>query len=119
LPATVETAAREKLTLVAVVSNATGHVTFEWQKDNGAKAFSPIPDAPDSPIFTIESLEVGDAGFYRCQVGDSVTAAASSPVQVVVAEGTPVARHPGTGVLLVILIAAGLYALRRRVVRQN
>lgn len=92
----------------------TGPLHYDWQRDNGAKAFVTL-NAPDSPTFTIVSAGLNDEGDYQCVVTDSVTTVAS-PAFTLTLEGSPLPVAGGLGLVLssLALAALGATATRRK-----
>lgn len=97
----------------AGVFDAVGTVSYQWFKDDTAKAFDVIPGANDATL-DLGSVEESDAGLYQVEASDDVTTAVSQPVELRVSAGLPVAGVFG----LALLSGAGLlgapWLMRRR-----
>jgi hypothetical protein len=100
-------------TFEAGVFDAVGTVSYQWFKDDTAKAFAPISGANDSTL-ELASVVESDAGLYQVEASDDVTTAVSQPVELQVSVGLPVAGALG----LALLTGAGLlgtpWLIRRR-----
>ena len=104
---------RRSYTFEVQVSNNLGPVTYQWAKDDGAKAFQPIAGETDA-TFTIASLDYDDAGSYMCTAADSVTSVDSDTIVFTVVKGTPVAGTFGLGLLAALSALGGAMTIRRK-----
>jgi hypothetical protein len=102
-----------ELVLRVQVTGMIGTVVYDWQKDNGAKAFQTL-NAPDSPVYEDTDFTEEDAGLYRCVVSDSVTTITSAVFDIDVTTGVPAAGLAGILLLAGICAAGGACQQRRR-----
>jgi low density lipoprotein receptor-related protein 5/6 len=93
------------------VVGAIGTVTYQWEKQDQASVFQPLPDG-NNPWYLFSSLVSDDSGLYRCSVTDAVTSAPSNTVELVVA-----GELPAIGLLGLIGVAALLVLLGGMLVR--
>lgn len=90
-------------------------LSFEWTKDDGAKAFQPLVPAQNGPALVFTPLSFADAGTYQVTVSDDGTDGPFSDSFVLtVIEGVPVGGGLGLGALAVMSALGGALALRRR-----
>ncbi|OQC02028.1 MAG: hypothetical protein BWX80_03218 [Candidatus Hydrogenedentes bacterium ADurb.Bin101] len=73
-----------------------------------------IPDAVNSPMYTIAAAQLEDSGIYRCDVSDSMTTEPSPQITLVVGTGIPVAGMAGVALAAALAAIAGATALRKR-----
>lgn len=95
---------------------AVGVVNYEWLKRNGAKSggFSPVPGAPNAPVFTINEVDEEDEGVYRCDVSDDMYTVSSPEISLMVGTGIPVASGMGIAVIAGVTVLLGATILRKR-----
>jgi hypothetical protein len=104
----------QSITLQVSTTGAIGALTYDWQKDTGAKAFTTL-GAPSSPSFVINGFNGSDAGAYRVVVSDAVTSVTSPTFTLTLgAVNMPVAGGAGLGLLAAFSAAAGAAMVRRR-----
>jgi hypothetical protein len=90
-------------------------LSFEWTKDDGAKAFQPLVPAQTTGSLVFTPLSFADAGTYQVTVSDDGTDGPFSDSFVLtVVEGVPVGGGLGLGALAVMSALGGALALRRR-----
>lgn len=95
-------------------SCAVGAVSYEWKKQDIGGEFIVIPDAVNSPMYTIAAAQLEDSGIYRCDVSDSMTTEPSPQITLVVGTGIPVAGMAGVALAAALAAIAGATALRKR-----
>ncbi len=102
------------------ISGGLGDITFQWEKDDGAKAFQPII-GENGPTLVIDPVTETDEGSYRVTISDTgstVTPTADTVVSTVatltIGEGVPLAGLGGIALLSAATALAGAVALRRR-----
>ena len=66
---------------------APGFITYRWQKSSDDFTYTDIPGAV-SPTYTIPSVTLGDAGYYRLQASNFLGTNASTGRQVTVNDAT-------------------------------
>jgi len=100
-------------TFAVIVSGNIGPLSYEWQKDDGSKAWQPIGETGDS--FTIASLDFSDEGQYRCEVSDDVTTVYGPAISLTVSENVlPVGGLAGLSALAIGAALIGAFRLRRK-----
>jgi hypothetical protein len=102
-------------TFSVTVTGAIGALDYQWQKDDGSKAWQDISgETTDS--YTIPVLSLADSGEYRCEVSDAVTTAYSGTILLTVETlaGVPAAGLAGLSIATVLTALAGAAALRRK-----
>jgi low density lipoprotein receptor-related protein 5/6 len=101
-----------------VVAGAIGAVTYQWEKQDQASVFQPLPDG-NNAWYLFPSLILEDSGLYRCSVTDAVGSAPSNTVELAVAAEVPAIGLLGlTGVAALLVLLAGVL-LRPRLQRAN
>jgi len=102
-----------------VVAGGLGPLSYQWFKDDGAKAMQPISDGgnisganADTLAFT--PFTAGDAGAYQVSISDNYETIYSSVVTLTAATGVPVAGVFGLAILAALSAAGGAVTLRRR-----
>ncbi len=110
----IELDAGGMMELQAFVEGGIPPLTHTWLFDNtGSKAIVEV--GGDSPILTIDPMEVEDSGLYWIEVADSGTdTKQSATVEVQVNPVIPVAGTGGLLALAGLTALAGAAALRRR-----
>ena len=101
----------DSYTFKAVVSDASGTVTYQWTFDGNDKSALPIADA-NGPEFEIPYISEADAGWYRCTVTDEAGTATSAPVQLVVVDQLPLCNTAVLLAILALLLALGVGRVR-------
>ncbi len=95
-------------------SCAVGTVSYEWKKQDIGGEFIVIPDALNSPMYTIAAAQLEDSGIFRCDVSDSMYTEPSPEITLTVGTGIPVAGMAGVALAAALAAIAGATALRRR-----
>lgn len=95
-------------------SCAVGAVSYEWKKQDIGGEFIVIPDALNSPMYTIAAAQLEDSGVYRCDVSDSMYTEPSPEITLTVGTGIPVAGLVGLALASAVTALAGAVALRKR-----
>src|SRR5204862_6584713 len=68
--------------------SAPGSIAYRWQKSVDASTFTNIPGAVNS-TYTIPSVTLGDAGYYRLQASNFLGTAESTTTFISVNDATP------------------------------
>ncbi|MBI1320139.1 MAG: hypothetical protein GC168_14510 [Candidatus Hydrogenedens sp.] len=108
-PVLVEVGA--KYTFSVDVVGAVGALSYQWYKEDSAKADLPI--GPDDSVFVIQSLDYSDAGTYYCVVSDFESSVTSPSVTLNVVASVPAAGALGLAALSAALAAITLRKRRR------
>jgi hypothetical protein len=87
----------------------TGTLHYLWKR-NGL----PVPEALDSPVFTIEPIELSNSGTYTCEVSDDYTALTSNPAVLTVTQPLPLAGLTALAILAAAIAASALSKMRKR-----
>lgn len=102
------------------VAGGLGQITYQWEKDDGAKAFQPIPGAND-PTLVIDPAGPADEGSYRVTISDAGSTitptgdtVVSNSATLTLGEDVPLAGLGGLALLSAVTALAGTLALRRR-----
>ena len=105
----------DSVTFAVYVDGALGVLTYQWYRITPDKALAAIPDATEA-VYTLDSVTVGDAGDYQCEVHDDVLdETAWSPVfTLVVTTGIPAVGLVGIALLAGLATVAGASLVRRR-----
>lgn len=114
---TVTALPEEQVTLEVTLDSescAVGAVSYEWKKQDIGGEFVVIPDALNSPTYTIASAALEDSGIYRCDVSDSMYTEPSPEIILTVGTGVPVAGLTGLAAAAALTALAGASALRKR-----
>lgn len=103
-------AAGPQITIGVIVKDATGTVTYGWEKNS-----SPLPGETNSSLTLSLPAQTTDSGRYRCTATDQSkkTINADIYVTVVAAGMLPVTSIAGILALLAALVAAGAFAVRK------
>ncbi|HEU5080965.1 MAG TPA: pectinesterase family protein [Opitutaceae bacterium] len=81
-----------------VTANGTYPLTYQWEKSADNTTFTPIAGATSSS-FTIPTLSVSDAGYYRVTVSNVAGSATSTAAQLVVNQALSITSQPASAVL--------------------
>lgn len=109
---------KQRFTWEIEVSGGLGALQYQWFKDDGTKAWVPVPEDPFHQGTTTASLEFveidfDDAGLYRIEVSDDFTMI-SSQAQMSVGVALPAVGLAGLALLSAVSALAGAAGLRRR-----
>jgi hypothetical protein len=100
----------DAVTFTVAVEGGSGTVNYVWKKDG-----SPIPSAPNAPVYTIPSATESDEGQYSVDVSDDSSTVPSSFAPLSVNPGTIPALAPlGLAGLAAALGAVAALRIRRR-----
>lgn len=104
----------DNYTFKAVVSDASGTITYQWYFDGGAKSTLLIEGA-NGPEYHIDYINETDAGWYSCSVTDDVGTATSTSVRLMVVDQLPLFNATFLLVVLTLLLGLGISRVRRSI----
>lgn len=106
------------ISLDVQVSGGLTPVTYQWFKDDGTKAFQPLP-GENGPSLAFPDPVITDSGLYKVEVVETTDSQGhgnilSSQATLTVEKGIPVAGGLGLALLAMATALTGAVALRRR-----
>jgi len=103
----------DNVPLNVAATGVVGGVNYDWQKDDGSKAFVSL-GAPNSPTLLLQFVQQSNSGDYRCVVSDAVTTVTSGTITLTVSDaGLPVGGSAGLALLALLTAATGARMTRR------
>jgi len=100
----------QNFTFNVSVSGGLGDLQYEWQFDDGSKAFVPVGNGPS---LLLTNVDFDNEGPYQVVISDDITSIASNTATFTIGDPIPAAGAAGLALIAAAMGIGGVLGLRR------